>query len=92
MIASIPEDQLAGLGGFGGGGGGGGPGPVTITLNDEEMAAVNRLCELTGVSRQAAAQAYLVCDKNEEAACNYLFDNGDEFGGAQGEYDEDMYN
>jgi len=91
MIASIPEDQLAGLGGgFGGGGGGGAP--VTITLNDEEMAAVNRLCELTGVSRQAAAQAYLVCDKNEEAACNYLFDNGDEFGGAQGEYDEDMYN
>lgn len=90
MIASIPEDQLAGLGGFGGGGGGG-PGPVTITLNDEEMAAVNRLCELTGVSRQAAAQAYLVCDKNEEAACNYLFDNGDEFGGG-GDYDEDMYN
>ena len=92
LLASVPEDQLAGA--FGGQGGGGyGGGPTTITLSHEEMAAVDRLCGL-GFSRQAAAQAYLVCDKNEEAAANYLFDNGDEFGaGGDGfEHDEDMYN
>lgn len=93
MFASIPEDQLAGA--LGGAGGFGGGGPTTITLNEEEMAAVNRLCGL-GFSRQAAAQAYLVCDKNEEAAANYLFDTGDDFGNGDGgfdhDHDEDMYN
>ena len=93
MFASIPQDQLAGA--FGGAGAYGGGAPTTITLNEEEMAAVNRLCGL-GLSRQAAAQAYLVCDKNEEAAANYLFDTGDDFGNGDGgfdhDHDEDMYN
>lgn len=85
-IAGGPADQFGG-GGFGGG-------QTTISLTAEEMAAVDRLSGL-GFSRQAAAQAYIVCDKNEEAAANYLFDNGDEFGGGGGdgfEHDEDMYN
>ena len=39
------------------------------------MAAVDRLTAM-GFDRQAAAQAYLACDKNEELAANLLMDGG----------------
>ncbi len=48
-----------------------GPPPVRVRLTEEDEAAVGRLMEM-GFPRAAAAEAYLVCDKNEEAAANYL--------------------
>lgn len=69
--------QMAGGGGLPGmGGAGGGPGgPQVVQLSPEEGAAVQRLVDL-GFDRQMAAQAYLACDKNEELAANFLFEQG----------------
>lgn len=47
-----------------------------IRLTNEEAAAVKRLQEF-GFSQMEAVQAYLACDKNEEYALNFLFDNRD---------------
>lgn len=67
--------QQGGMGGMPGmGPGGGGGGPEVIRLSEEENAAVERLAAL-GFDKEMAAQAYLACDKNEELAANFLFDN-----------------
>jgi len=46
-----------------------------LRLNEEEMAAVDRLTEM-GFDRSEAAQAFLACDKNEALAANLLMDGG----------------
>ena len=46
----------------------------TIRLTKEESDAVKRLQELGGFSQADAVQAYFACDKNEEMAANFLFE------------------
>lgn len=49
------------------------PGAQSISVTEAEHAAIERLC-LLGFSRDLAIQAYFACDKNEELAANFLFD------------------
>jgi UV excision repair protein RAD23 len=89
MLGQIPPEQLQQymMQAMGGGGGGlgdmaglmGGGGPQVLRLNEEEMAAVDRLTEM-GFDRAEAAQAFLACDKNEALAANLLMDGGFGFG------------
>jgi UV excision repair protein RAD23 len=103
MVSMMPPDQLqqmmaqGGMPGMGGGEGGQGgvpPGAHVIRLTEEELASVNRLVAL-GFTQQQAAEAFMVTDRNEQLAANYLFDSmgqddgfeggmyggGDDFGG-----------
>jgi len=67
------DDEEEEFGDFGGGGPGG---QHVIQLTEQEAEAVRRL-EALGFSREAALQAYLIMDKDEGAAANFLFDNPD---------------
>jgi UV excision repair protein RAD23 len=86
-IQSHPEEfmQLLQGGGPGEGGAGmpgmpgmmpGGPPPGTqvVQLNPEEREAIERMQSM-GFERNAVVEAFLVCDKNEEAAINFLLNN-----------------
>jgi hypothetical protein len=51
------------------------PGMVRIALTPAEAEAVTRL-ESMGFPRDVALQAFMACDKDENAAANLLFDGG----------------
>ncbi|OAA33178.1 UV excision repair protein Rad23 [Moelleriella libera RCEF 2490] len=53
------------------------PGAQAISVTEEERDAIERLCRL-GFDRNQAIQAYFACDKNEELAANFLFDQPDD--------------
>ncbi|CAN8097017.1 unnamed protein product [Discula destructiva] len=53
------------------------PGAQQIAVTEEERDAIERLCRL-GFDREMAIQAYFACDKNEELAANFLFDQPDD--------------
>merc|ERR1712032_717291 len=87
MISQMPPEQFQEYmtmamqrGGMGDGsdndiGNGGNFRPQVLRMNEEEMAAVDRLADM-GFDRTEAVQAYLACDKNEALAANLLMDGG----------------
>ncbi|KAK4115054.1 UV excision repair protein Rad23 [Canariomyces notabilis] len=53
------------------------PGAQQISVTEEERDAIERLVRL-GFTQDEAIQAYFACDKNEELAANFLFDQPDD--------------
>ena len=68
--------QLAAQGGGAAAAGGLPPGAQVIQITPAEKEAIDRLVDL-GFDRQRALEAFLVCNRDEEMAANYLFEQGD---------------
>merc|ERR1719204_1129603 len=54
--------------------------PNVIRMTHAEAASIERLKNI-GFSQHQALEAFLVCNKNEQMAANYLFENANDFGG-----------
>eukprot|EP00460_Paracercomonas_marina_P000837 EW704952.1.p1 GENE.EW704952.1~~EW704952.1.p1 ORF type:complete len:150 (+),score=46.75 EW704952.1:33-452(+) len=65
-----------GQGGAQGGQGGGAnqPRAITVQLTAEEKKSVDNLVRL-GFSQSKAVEAFILCDRKEDLAANYLFEN-----------------
>lgn len=61
-----------------GGGVPGQPPPGGIYVTQPERDAINRLIAL-GFPKHRVVEAFLACDKNEEWAANYLFENSQQY-------------
>ncbi len=53
------------------------PNAVPVSVTEEERDAIERLCRL-GFARDQVVMAYFACDKNEELAANFLFEQPDD--------------
>ena len=49
--------------------------PLINQLTEEDKEAINRIKSLCNFSFQTVAEAFIVCNKNEELTANYLFEN-----------------
>lgn len=47
---------------------------ISVELTEEDEAAIERLAGM-GFDKNACIEAYLICEKNEEAAANFLLEN-----------------
>ena len=70
-LINAEDEESAAAGGMPSAGGQG----AGIQMSPEDAAAVGRLADL-GFDRSLAAQAYFACEKNENVAANWLFENG----------------
>ena len=50
------------------------PGAVAVHLTEEEQAAIGRL-EGLGFDRNRCIEAFLLCERDETLAANFLFDS-----------------
>lgn len=74
VAAMLAAAQAAQGGGGAGGGQAPAPRPPTVQLSAADQGALERLANL-GFDPRTALEAYLACDRNEELAANYLFEN-----------------
>jgi UV excision repair protein RAD23 len=72
-VAALVAQLGAGAGGGEEGEGEGEEG-MEVELSEEDAAAVERLAAL-GFDRDACVEAYIICERDEEAAANYLLEN-----------------